>query len=132
MAGHSVNLPLAEGGVMTAPAQSLPPGLVFAPARPRVDGGRKDVLFEMRKQPDGQLVLPVYSSVAGLVQALGHYQPWACVPLAQVRAALGGEDVTQVLVDPPVEPDAWRWSEGSLARSARYRGRHGTDWRVRR
>lgn len=99
---------------MMTPAGPVPPGLVFAPARPGTAVGRRDVVFEMRQQPDGELVLPVYSSMAGLVEALGRYQPWACVPLARVRAVLSCGRVAQVLVDAPVDPRAWRWTEASL------------------
>jgi hypothetical protein len=97
-------------------------GLVYAPARPPKTGGRKDALdalFELRRGENGQPVLPVYSSVDGLVQALGHYQPWVCVPLAQVVTALAGQ--ARVAVDPPADPGAWRWSKVALAMS-------GQDW----
>jgi len=109
---------------MTVPADPGQPGLVFAPARPRAEGGRQDVVYEMRRQPDGTLVLPVFSSLVGLVEGLGQYQPWACVPLDQVTAALGGGRVAQVLVDPQIDPQAWRWAEASLANYSPPPGRH--------
>jgi hypothetical protein len=109
---------------MTVSADPGQPGLVFAPARPRVGGARRDVVYEMRRQPDGALVLPVFSSLAGLVERLGQYQPWACVPLDQVTAAVGGGRVAQVLVDPEIDPQAWRWAEASLSHYGPRPGRH--------
>lgn len=109
---------------MTVSADPGQPGLVFTPARPRAESGRRDVVYEMRRQPDGALVLPVFSSLAGLVEGLGRYQPWACVPLDQVTAAVGGGRVAQVLVDPQIDPQAWRWAEASLAHYGPPPGRH--------
>jgi type III secretion system (T3SS) SseB-like protein len=103
---------------MTTPVGRGDPQLVFAPARPRAGGGHRDVVFEMREQPDGRRVLPVFSSVTRLVEALGHYQPWACVPLWRIRATFTNSQMAQVLLDPPVDPLAWRWAEGSLVRFA--------------
>jgi hypothetical protein len=103
---------------MTVPTQPPRPGLVYVPARPRDTGGGRNVGFEMRKQPDGALLLPAYSSVAGLVEALGRYQPWVCVRLTQLLEALDTGRIAQVLLDPRVEPGAWRWTQADLARSA--------------
>jgi hypothetical protein len=74
-----------------------------------------DVIFEMRRQPDGALVLPVFSSLEGLVEMLGRYQPWACVRLAEVTEAMTSGRVAQVLLDPQIDQQAWRWGETSLA-----------------
>jgi hypothetical protein len=109
---------------MTVPAQTSQPELVFVPARPRVEGDRKEVVLEMRQQPDGELVLPAYSSLAALVKALGRHQPWACFPLAQVAAALGNGQLAQIVIDAPVDPQAWRWAEATMADSGQYQGRH--------
>lgn len=88
--------------------------LVFAPARPWPAGGSRDVAFEMRQLPDGSLVLPVFTSLPLLVEALGHYQPWVCVPLRNARDAVGRRDVARVVTDPPMADSAWRWGEASL------------------
>jgi hypothetical protein len=79
--------------------------------------------FETRQQPDSTLVVPAYSSVTGLVEALGRYQPWVCVELAQLLEALDGGRGPRVLLDPPVEPGARRWTQADLARSAGQRDR---------
>jgi hypothetical protein len=108
---------------MTVPAERPRPGYVYVPARPRDCESGRNVGFETRRQPDGTLVLPAYSSVTGLVEALGRYQPWVCIELAQVLEALDGGRVARVLLDPPAEPQAWRWTQADLARSAGQRDR---------
>jgi len=45
-------------------------------------------------------VLPVFSSVAALVRALGRCQPWVCVPLRAAREAADRAGLIQVVVDP--------------------------------
>lgn len=102
---------------MTAPAKP-PQGLVYVPACPSQAEGGGNVAFETRKQPDGTLLLPAYSSLTGLVEALGRYQPWVCVQLTQLAEALDGESETRLLVDPPVEPGGRRWTQADLVRSA--------------
>jgi hypothetical protein len=108
------------------------PEFVFAPARPQLLGGRKDVVFEVRQLADGSPVLPVFTSVQRLVAALGEAQPWACLPLREVRALMGLSQVPQVLIDPGVDPGAWRWQQAdleayasSLHRAARRDGEEG-------
>ena len=91
-----------------------PPELVFAPARPQVSGHGRDVAYETRTLPDGTVALPVYSTVTKLVAALGHYQPWMCVPLRTVQADMEQAGVHQVVVDAEVDTSAWRWQEGGL------------------
>lgn len=107
---------------MTVPTKP-PPRLVYVPARPGDTAEGRNVSFETRQQPDGTSLLPAYSSVTGLVEALGDYQPWVCVRLTQLLEALDGGRVAQVLLDPPVKPGAWRWKRADLARSAGQRNR---------
>jgi hypothetical protein len=102
---------------VTVPTKTPLPEHVYVPARPRDTASGRNVGFEMRRQPDGALFLPAYSSVTGLVDALGRHQPWVCVQLTQVLKALDGGRVARVLLDPPVEPQAWRWTQDDLARS---------------
>jgi len=103
------------------PAEPPRPRLVYIPARPGDTESGRNVGFETRQQPDGTLAVPAYSSVTGLVQALGRYQPWVCVELTQLLEALGGGRAARVLLDPPVEPGAPRWTQADLARSAGWR-----------
>jgi SseB protein N-terminal domain len=103
---------------MTVPTEPPRSELVYVPARPRTTESGRNVNFEIRQQPDGTSVLPAYSSVSGLVEALGQYQPWVCVQLTQLLEAMDGGRVARVLVDPPVDPGAWRWTQDDLTRSA--------------
>jgi len=91
-----------------------PPELVFVPARPQVSGDSRNVAYETRTLADGTVALPVYSTVTKLVAALGHYQPWMCLPLHTVRADMGRAGVHQIVVDAQVDSTAWRWQEGGL------------------
>ena len=84
--------------------------LVVVPAHP---GAGDELLFEARRQPGG-LVLPVFSSVGLLVEALGHSQPWAVLPAGQVADAAATAGVSRVVLDPEVNSDAWRWESADL------------------
>jgi hypothetical protein len=97
-----------------APDQAPVPELVFVPARPQVSRGGRDVAYETRTLADGTVALPVYSTVTKLVAALGHYQPWICVPLRTVQADMGKAGVRQVVLDAAVDTSAWHWQEGGL------------------
>jgi hypothetical protein len=110
-----------------APGQPPFPELVFVPARPQVARGSKEVAYEVRTLADGTVALPAFSTVAKLVAALGHYQPWACVPLRTVQAAMAKAGVPRVVLDPAVDPAAWNWQEGSLRAFAQAEGRVGSD-----
>ena len=68
----------------------------------------------MRAQGDGRAVLPMFSSVAALVRALGRCQPWVCVPLRVAREAANRAGPIQVVVDPGVSSSGQRWTAASL------------------
>ena len=89
------------------------PELVIVPAHPRA-GDACRVEFEVRGQGDGRAVLPVFSSVAALVRALGRCQPWVCVPLRVAREAADRAGLIQVVVDPGVSSSGQRWTAASL------------------
>jgi hypothetical protein len=97
------------------PAERVVPEIVFAPAhqdiRPGHDG---DVVFEVRRLADGRRGLPVFTTVERLVAALGREQPWVALPLRNVQRLMGGAGVPSVVIDPEVEPGAWRWQAGDL------------------
>jgi hypothetical protein len=99
-------------------APDQPPELVFVPARPQVSGDSRNVAYETRTLADGTVALPVYSTVTKLVAALGHYQPWMCLPLRTVQAELSSAGVHRVVLDAEVDTTAWRWQEGGLGRLA--------------
>jgi hypothetical protein len=64
--------------------------------------------MEARRQPQG-VVLPVFSSVRVLVEALGKSQPWAVMPLSEVSELASAASVDEIAFDPEVTPDAERW-----------------------
>lgn len=58
-------------------------------------------MLEARLMPDGiTRVLPVFSSVARLVDELGPQQEWVCLPMRTVVAAARDADVSRLTVDP--------------------------------
>ena len=89
------------------------PELVVVPAHPRA-GDVCRVEFEVRAHGDGRAVLPVFSSVAALVRALGRCQPWVCVPLRVAREAANRAGLIQIVLDPGVSPSGQRWTAASL------------------
>jgi hypothetical protein len=96
------------------PGQPPFPELLFVPARPQASGASKELAYEVRTLADGSVALPVYSTVASLVAALGHYQPWACVPLRTAAVAMAQAGVPRMVLDAAVDASAWRWQENSL------------------
>lgn len=86
---------------------------VAVPARPGAPGAG-EVLLEARDLPDGK-VLPVFSTVRGLVEQLGGAQPWAVLPLDRARQLAAAAGVAQVALDPVVSPEAWRWNAQRVA-----------------
>lgn len=97
---------------MTDPAQ-----LVFVPARPYQGW---EVMFEMRRQADGSILLPAFSSLPLLVETLGEYQPWVCVPLVKADGAVRRHGVARLVIDPPMDGSAWRWGEAELLGFEKY------------
>jgi hypothetical protein len=92
------------------------PEMVVAPARPDVrEAHEGDVIFEVRRAADGGLILPVFTTVNGLVAALGPAQPWVVLPLRNIREIMGATGIDRVVLDPDAEPDAWRWQPGDIA-----------------
>jgi len=87
--------------------------LVIVPAHPAADTGI--VEFEVRQLPDGSIVLPAFSTVAGLVEEFGPYQPWVSVPISAARQAAAQSGVTRVALDPVLGAGAWRWHQDDTA-----------------
>ena len=65
--------------------------------------------------PGGGQVLPVFSSVGKLVEALGPSQPWAVLPLERAMTFAGAAGVEHVVLDPVLSPGTWKWSPADLA-----------------
>jgi hypothetical protein len=89
--------------------------LVMVPAHPAADTGM--VEFEVRQLPDGSVVLPVFTTVAGLVEEFGPYQPWASIPISAARQAVAEAGVARIALDPVLGTGAWRWQANDVAAS---------------
>ncbi len=84
--------------------------LVIVPTHPspgppgRGDGspGRPPgcVQLEVRLLADGTRTLPVFSSVARLMDELGPQQPWVCLPMRAAAEAATRAAVDRVTLDP--------------------------------
>ncbi len=106
---------VAPAGAASGRVADLP-DIVIAPAHPATGGAGPDIIFELRDGGDSARVLPVFSTVQGLVQALGGAQPWVALPLHRLRELAERGGVHLVVLDPEVEPGAWRWQAGDLER----------------
>lgn len=90
------------------------PDVVIVPAHPGDD--RTEVLFETRTDDVGQDVLPAFSSVQRLVEAFGPDQPWLALRVETARELAISNGLSDILIDPAVPRDAWRWTEQDLHR----------------
>lgn len=68
------------------------------------------VQLEVRLQADGTWTLPVFSSVARLMDELGPRQPWICLPMRAAAEAATRAAVDRVALDPVLGPGAWHTS----------------------
>ena len=105
-----------SAGESAGPADPDPALVVIAPAHPALEDGERDIVFELRESAGDATVLPVFTSVPRLVEALGHAQPWVALPLHTVRQLAAASGVRTVLLDPDVQPGAWRWGYDDLDR----------------
>jgi hypothetical protein len=90
------------------------PEVVVVPAHPGVDG--KEVMFETRIDDIGRDVLPAFSSVERLVEAFGPDQPWLALKVETARELAITTGLADILIDPAVPPDVWRWNDQDLER----------------
>ena len=99
-------------------SQNPAPQMVAVPAHP---GAGSQLMLEARRLPEG-MVLPMFSSVRLLIDALGQYQPWAIVSLAKVTDLAASLGVDHLILDPEIADDAWRWEPDDLG---------GFSWEIR-
>lgn len=90
------------------------PEVVIVPAHPGDD--RTEVLFETRLDDVGRDVLPAFSSVQRLVEAFGPDQPWLALRVHTARELAITNGLADILVDPVVPSDVWRWNDQDLER----------------
>lgn len=116
----TVSLVSVRGGGRTLPANAKGvqpmdvPEVVIVPAHP--DDGGTEVLFETRLDDVGRDVLPAFSSVQRLVEAFGPDQPWLALRLHTARELAISSGLADILIDPVVPNDVWRWSDQDLER----------------
>jgi hypothetical protein len=90
------------------------PEIVIAPAHPGMDSRSQQIVFELRESANSAAVLPVFSSVRRLVEALGRAQPWVALPLTRIRELAAAGGIHTVMLDPEVQLAAWRWRYDDL------------------
>ena len=88
--------------------------LVFVPARPLNEPGQRGFELETRRFTDGERFGLAFSHPATLVEALGDYQPWICLPMRNVVAMLQLVGVRRLEIDPQLDDTVWRWNAGAL------------------
>jgi hypothetical protein len=96
-----------------ATADDGAPEMVTAPAHPGAPGSG-EFFLEARLLPGDRRVLPVFSTVSKLVDALGDAQPWAMLPLEQARQMATAAGIEVIALDPVMSPETWKWRPQDL------------------
>ncbi|MDQ1046512.1 SAV_915 family protein [Streptomyces sp. V4I2] len=101
---------------------------VFVPAHPRhVDttdpsGGAPArvsyIEYELFAHPTDRTVAFAFTTLEGLVAALGEAQPWVATSIGPLAEGMGAQGVT-VLLDPRIAPGHYNWQPADLAAYAR-------------
>ncbi|NJC72125.1 hypothetical protein HC031_20745 [Planosporangium thailandense] len=86
------------------------PEVVYVPAYPDPEAGRTGVRFETRLLSTGEPVGVGFRSREGLVAALGPAQPWLAIRLDRLQDIFGAARIGRILIDPPVDEAAGRWT----------------------
>jgi hypothetical protein len=55
--------------------------------------------FELRQAPDGEVLAPVYSSLAAMIHCCGDYQPWLLLPAQRVVALRREFGIDRIVLD---------------------------------
>ncbi|MER0448644.1 SAV_915 family protein [Streptomyces sp. Edi4] len=113
------------GLIGDAPEQGPQPGVppyhtpVFIPAHPRYPGGGAApcVDYELLARPSGPPVPVAFTTLRGLVDALGPAQPWIAVSLGPFAEAMRQAGLPRVWLDPVVAPGGRRWRAEDLVRA---------------
>lgn len=81
--------------------------ILVVPAHPQVGEGTGDVAVELLRLVTGEPVVVAFTSVEGLVETLGRYQPWLRLPGETVVSMSGGI----LLIDPDRDVVQPIWTE---------------------
>ncbi|WP_328308925.1 hypothetical protein OG432_07325 [Streptomyces sp. NBC_00442] len=106
----------AQGAQQGVPPYHTP---VFIPAHPRYPGGGAApcVDYELLARPSGPPVPVAFTSLHGLVDALGPAQPWVAVSLGPFTETMRQSKLPRVWLDPVVAPGGRRWRAEDLERA---------------
>ncbi|HEX3779017.1 MAG TPA: SAV_915 family protein [Pseudonocardiaceae bacterium] len=85
------------------PSDVQAPTLLYVPAYPHTEGGRQDIVFELRTSAAGDVVAVAFTSKAKLVDSLGRFQPWVGVSQEKFQTFIGAIGVREVIVDPQID-----------------------------
>jgi hypothetical protein len=98
--------------------------IVAVPAHPGSPASG-EFFLEARRLPGNRSVLPVFSTVGKLVEALGQAQPWAVLPLEQARQMASASGIDVIALDPVMSPETWKWRPDNLDEFERGRRSNG-------
>ncbi|MFJ3778433.1 SAV_915 family protein [Streptomyces sp. NPDC090075] len=72
-----------------------------AQGTPLLEGTVDVMLLRVEGEPGGERRVAIaFSTVVGLVEAMGEEQPWVAIPTAELETALRGSGAQAVLLDP--------------------------------
>lgn len=74
------------------------PERVYVPVT-RVDPDADEVQFELRRTADGEVLAPVYSSLAAVIHCCGDYQPWLLLPADRMVALQREWGIDRIVLD---------------------------------
>lgn len=111
--GSGRNADLALSSSLSPAVPEGAPEMVTAPAHPGAPGSG-GLFLEARRLPGDRRVLPVFSTVGKLVEALGEVQPWAVLPLERVRQMAAAAGIDLVALDPVMSLETWKWGPQDL------------------
>jgi hypothetical protein len=114
--------PLGSASLPSAVAGEAPE-MVAVPAHPGTPGSG-ELFLEVRQVPGVGRVLPVFSTVGRLVDAMGQLQPWAALRFQRARMMAEEAGVDLVALDPVMSPEAWKWRPQNLSDFEQWRRSH--------
>lgn len=71
-----------------------------------------EVRFELRQAADGEVLAPVYSSLATMIHCCGDYQPWLLLPAQRLLELQRAFDVDRIVLDLSLSPGERHGPEG--------------------
>ncbi|MGH4026882.1 MAG: SAV_915 family protein [Pseudonocardiaceae bacterium] len=94
----------------TLPPVRLPEQVYMPVTSADPDGD--EVRFELRQAADGEVLAPVYSSLATMIHCCGDYQPWLLLPAQRLLELQRAFDVDRIVLDLSLPPGERHRPEG--------------------